>query len=221
MANQSSRELVLERRKALSQGGKKAISVNSSTENRVRSAKDARLTRTEKTSDQPISTKAFSNVNMSTVGNSSPNRIPSINVKRVAQPSRELVLARREALSRRGKTADTSKDRTRVDLAKNSVSSTAVPIKYCCDECKEKDNETSSSTPKLSVRSSEKSVKNNLRRTSSKRRPIQNQSRALVLARREAQSKHGKTAGKQPTSAASVARQGDPDMSSRDISKSS
>jgi len=39
----------------------------------------------------------------------------------------------------------------------------------------------------------------------------------LVLARREAQSKHGKTAGKQPVSAASVARQGDPDLSSREI----
>jgi len=218
MAKQSSRELVLERRKALSQGGKKAMNVNSSTENRVRSANDARLTRTEKPSNQAINQKSFSNVNMSTASNSS-NRVSSINVKRIAQPSRELVLARREALSRRGKTADTSKDRTRVDVAKNSIPSTAVPTKYCCDECKEKDNEISSSTPKLSSRSSEKSVKNNLRRTSTKRRPIQNQSRALVLARREAQSKHGKTAGKQPTSAASVARQGDPDMSSREISQ--
>ena len=46
MAKQTSRELVLERRKALSQGGKNA-SINRSTPNRVRSSMDARSTRTD------------------------------------------------------------------------------------------------------------------------------------------------------------------------------
>jgi len=40
-----------------------------------------------------------------------------------AQPSRELVLARREALSRRGKTADKTSDRNRADVARNQTSS--------------------------------------------------------------------------------------------------
>ena len=53
MPKQSSRELVLERRKALSQGGKKAVNVSSSTENRVRSAADSRATRTEVSTVQP------------------------------------------------------------------------------------------------------------------------------------------------------------------------
>ena len=46
MAKQTSRELVLERRKALSQGGKNALAVNDSMNNRVRSAADSRATRT-------------------------------------------------------------------------------------------------------------------------------------------------------------------------------
>ena len=41
----------------------------------------------------------------------------------------------------------------------------------------------------------------------------------MFLARREAQSKHGKSATKQNTSAASLARRGDPDLSSREISQ--
>ena len=47
MAKQTSRELVLERRKALSQGGKNALAANDSMNNRVRSASDSRATRTE------------------------------------------------------------------------------------------------------------------------------------------------------------------------------
>ena len=39
------------------------------------------------------------------------------------------------------------------------------------------------------------------------------------MARREAQSKHGKSASKQNNSAASLARRGDPDLSSREISQ--
>ncbi len=223
MAKQSSRELVLERRKALSQGGKKAIAVNSSTENRVRSAEDSRATRTETSFVRPkkqSSSQAIETSSLSSNTHKSSNR----NIKRVSQPSRELVLARREALSRRGKTADSSKDRTRVDVAKNSASeslSTTPITKYCCDDCKERDQEPSLS-PSFSAgssRTTELMAKSNGRRSTTKRRPIQNTSRSLVLARREAQSKHGKTAGKQPTSAASVARQGDPELSSRELSQ--
>ena len=47
MAKQSSRNLALERRKALSEGGKKSTSLSGSSPSRVRTAEDARLTRTD------------------------------------------------------------------------------------------------------------------------------------------------------------------------------
>ncbi|WP_320667339.1 CsoS2 family carboxysome shell protein [Prochlorococcus sp. MIT 1307] len=224
MAKQSSRELVLERRKALSQSGKKAVALNSSTDNRVRSAADSRATRTDaqvikprKDSAASVGVRAGSSESFS-LSTSSPGR----NIKRVSQPSRELVLARREELSRRGKTADKSKDRTRVDVKKNPGQvSTETSIKYCCDECKERDSDSTSSVNHLTTtnRNSDLTARNPGRRQTTKRRAIQNSSRALVLARREAQSKHGKTAGQQPTSAASVARQGDPELTSRELSQ--
>ena len=65
----------------------------------------------------------------------------------------------------------------------------------------------------MSGRSSER------RQSTPKRRAIENPSRALVLARRDAMSKHGKTAGKQPTSAAAVARQANPDLTSRELAQ--
>ncbi len=224
MAKQSSRELALERRKALSESGKKSTSMSVGGANRIRTSADARTTRTNTSvvkstskSSRPSTHKAFSSSSSSSVSVSSSKRR---HIKPVSQPSRELVLARREALSRKGKSADTSKDRTRIDVEKSSskVVEVAAKITKTSDG---KNSNTSNTSNSLS--SSRRAVKLNSRsgdrRTTTKRRAIQNTSRALVLARREAQSKHGKTAGKQPTSAASVARQGDPDLTSRELSQ--
>ncbi len=227
MAKQSSRELVLERRKALSQGGKKAATIDSSTPNRVRSASDARATRTE-TSFVKTKTASFRPSPQNTYSTSPTSNVSSLSesrVKRVSQPSRELVLRRRQELSKRGKSADKSKDRTRVELenkASKVTPQTETTIKYCCNDCEERDGVSSysskPSTDSITVRDIS-STKITGRRSTVKRRAVQNTSRALVLARREAQSKHGKTAGKQPTSPASVARQGDPDLTSRELSQ--
>jgi len=227
MAKQSSRELVLERRKALSQGGKNAVKASgSSSDNRVRSANDARATRTDLSVVMPSKTRhnSASKGNFSNIDSSS-NSTARHKVKRVSQPSRELVLARRQALSVRGKSADKSQDRTRGDIAKSKpTNNTVVETKYCCDECAVSDGKNPESAKSLTTTSPRhKTLSTNTtsgagkRRTVPKRRVVQNSSRALVLARREAQAKHGKTAGKQPVSAASVARQGDPDLSSREI----
>jgi len=123
MASQSSRELALERRKALSTGGKKASGLSSSSPNRVRSASDVGVTRTDesfiKSSRNQISAsqKVHSKTSISSVpSTNSHSKIR--NPRPISNPSRELVLARREALSQRGKTADKSQDRTRVDVAK-------------------------------------------------------------------------------------------------------
>ena len=116
MAKQTSRQLVLERRQALSQGGKNA-SVKGSTANRVRSSSDARATRTDSAFVKPNKSLANSNnsssqssagsFHLGASGNSSSSRSYRSSV---AQPSRQLVIARREALSRRGKSADNTKD---------------------------------------------------------------------------------------------------------------
>jgi len=225
MSNQSSRELALERRKALSETGKKSTSMGASSDSRIRTSADARSTRTNasfvKTTNNSAKThKTFSD----SYSSSAPST--SRRVKSVSNPSRELVLARREELSRRGKSADKSKDRTRIDVEKNSpktIETTPPLVDTESIQASHKNSNSNSSGSTSSFANSTRTTKLNSRagerRTTTKRRAIQNTSRALVLARREAQSKHGKTAGKQPTSAASVARQGDPDITSRELSQ--
>ncbi len=229
MAKQTSRQLVLERRQALSQGGKNA-SVKGSTANRVRSSGDARATRTNSGFVKPNKSMANSNnsssqlstssFQLSTSGSTSSSRSYRSSV---AQPSRQLVIARREALSRRGKSADNSKDITRVDVERkkvqNAPSYDAKKAEHCCPECEQKALEETSNT----ISKPEVSLKLNIRttdhRSTVKRKAITNSSRAFVLARREALSKHGKSAGKQPTTAASVARQGNPDLTTKEIAQ--
>ena len=73
MAKQTSRQLVLDRRKALSQGGKNA-SVKGSTPNRVRSSTDARATRTDSAFVKPKESLINSNNSFFR----SPHPIPSL-----------------------------------------------------------------------------------------------------------------------------------------------
>ncbi len=98
MAQQSSRDAALARRMALSSGGKTAEKRFSSSAGRVRSAVEARPSRTI--------TPAV------VVSAASPKPTPSFHLaapshnmsrNRISNPSRDLALARREALSRRGK----------------------------------------------------------------------------------------------------------------------
>ncbi len=228
MASQSSRELALERRKALSTGGKKASGLSSSSPNRVRSASDVGVTRTDKSfiksSENQISAaqKVHSQTSISVPSTNSHSKIR--NPRPITNPSRELVLARREALSQRGKSADKSQDRTRVDVAKNAskesskVVSVNTQVEACCEPCAQEKARQSASekSNNLAINISKATPRRN---STPKRRAIENPSRALVLARREALSKHGKSASVQPTTPAAVARQGNPDLSSREISQ--
>ncbi len=213
MARLSSRELALERRKALTTSGKKASVASGS--GRVRIAADARSTRTNANASDAaveVSTPAVA------VAPRRPQTLtaspaPRSRVKPVSQPSRELVLARREALSRRGKTADKTSDRNRADVARQTpVVASAVVASAAATESSAAPSRAAANV-QLSGRSSER------RQATPKRRAIENPSRALVLARRDAMSKHGKTAGKQPTSAAAVARQANPDLTSRELAQ--
>ncbi|WP_028951513.1 CsoS2 family carboxysome shell protein [Synechococcus sp. CC9616] len=213
MSTLSSRELALERRKALTTAGKKASVAASSSDSRVRTASDARPTRTLANAPEPVAQApavAVSRVSaVAPTARFTPTAAPRAQVKPQRHPSRELVLARRDALSRRGKKADTSKDRNRADVARQTK-----PAAVAAPAVSEAPVVATSPTsaPRLSPRHDRRSA-------TPKRRAIENPSRALVLARRDAMSKHGKTAGKQPTSAAAVARQANPDLTSRELAQ--
>tara|TARA_B100000475_G_scaffold140947_1_gene103769 strand:- start:3012 stop:5375 length:2364 start_codon:yes stop_codon:yes gene_type:complete len=223
MARLSSRELALDRRKALTTSGKKASVASGS--GRVRIAADARSTRTNANASDAVvevSTPAVA-VAPRRPQTLTASSAPRSRVKPVRQPSRELVLARREALSRRGKTADKTSDRNRADVARQTQgaapAASAESIKKDCG-CGTKSVAASSASPSRPAATVQLSGRTSDRRKSApKRRAIENPSRALVLARRDAMSKHGKTAGKQPTSAAAVARQANPDLTSRELAQ--
>ncbi len=181
----------------MSDGGKKAASYSSSTKDRVRSSQD--IHKAGPTSSHkkvsPVSSK--SNIPVTA-------KITSRASKSLKLSSKELVIERRKAMSTHGKSAIKSSDRTRNEV-KNLAKVVLTPSTINKDQVQSQSNVA---------------IKKDLkRRVTQKRKPITNTSRDIVLARREAQSKHGKSASKQNTSAASLARRGDPDLSSREISQ--
>ncbi len=200
MSTKTSREIALERRKAMSDGGKKAALNSSSTKDRVRSSHD-------------IKTSGSTSSNEKVLTPQSKTHIPAIKVSTKPSTSKlsskELGIERRKAMSSHGKSAINSADRTRTEVKSSSQVNKVIPTKKT--QTSEVHNTDTKDT---------QVVKQNIkRRINQKRKPITNTSRDIVLARREAQSKHGKSASKQNTSAASLARRGDPDLSSREISQ--
>ncbi|MCT0207854.1 CsoS2 family carboxysome shell protein [Synechococcus sp. CS-1332] len=234
MARTTSREAALERRKALTNGGKKATAQFMSSPGRVRTAADAQRSRTEVASPAsapaevaPRSSAAPRRASTSLTSPSSSGH--RSNAKPLANPSRNLVLERREALSRRGKRADTSRDRTRQEVMSASKSNTTpassavASDRPCgCKDAKAAAAASPSSSTGLGASLANRSARNGTgeRRGVAKRTAQHNPSRAIVMARREALSKRGKSASA-PTSAvaASVARQANPDMSSRELAQ--
>ena len=195
----TSREIALERRKAMSDSGKKAVANSSTTKDRVRTSDDMQIS----------GIKSYIDTNMT---NTSKKHIPTakMNKKSFSKnlSSKELVIERRKAMSTHGKSAISSSDRTRTEANKKIQ---VNEIKITSDKSPDLSNSGNSENKVLNTK-----IK---RRVTQKRKPITNTSRDIVLARREAQSKHGKSASKQNSSAASLARRGDPDLSSREISQ--
>ncbi|MCP9771764.1 CsoS2 family carboxysome shell protein [Synechococcus sp. Tobar12-5m-g] len=218
MATQSSREAALARRLALSTAGKTAEKRFASSPDRVRSASEARPTRAAATvvaSALPVPMLSQPGPASRHQASSQPrNRAP------ISNPSRDLVLARREALSKRGKRADTSKDRTRTAPAPASPAATAFEPAVAASAKASTTEPTRASRPLFSEGSAQRQAtkSNPNHRNGPKRSAQHNPSRAVVLARREAQSKHGKSAAiNGSTGTAAVVRQTNPDMSSRDL----
>ena len=231
MASTSSREAALERRRALTNGGKKAANRFTSGNSRVRSLEDARPTRTSAAAAKPAASVAAA----ASAPAPTPSRslaVPSPSGRRsparpIANPSRDLVLSRREALSKRGKRADTSRDRTRTDLAKTDLAKpTAKPMAKPSVAANPPPaapaagaKRPAGQSPALTSLSS-RAGQGNDRRVTPKRSAQRDPSRALALARREALSKRGKSANAPTsTSAATLSRQGNPDMSARELSQ--
>ncbi|MEB3297230.1 MAG: CsoS2 family carboxysome shell protein [Cyanobacteriota bacterium] len=230
MANQSSRAAALERRKALTDGGKKAVGRYSSGSGRVRTLADARPTRTNvvpEPAPKPAATVPAPARKAPQLSVSSPRANPERRTQpvRVANPSRELVLARREALSRAGKRASTSRDRTRTDLARQEASApkpqAAVAAQATPCQCKKQGGQAAAEArPNLSLTASRSSSGGTATRNGRAKANAQhNPSRALVLARREALSKHGKSATASAKSGAAVARQINPEISGRELAQ--
>ena len=226
MAKQSSRDAALARRMALSSGGKTAENRHSTATGRVRTAADARPSRTQTPAPQApaaVSRPEPVVARRLTAEPSAPRQ--HTQATRIANPSRDLVLSRREALSRRGKRADTSRDRTRVDVAREEASKpaaaapAAASTEHKC-QCQEgKGREIAPQRTRLSLEApASGSSRSNGRSSAVKRTAQHNPSRALVLARREALSQRGKLANTpRGTGTAAVVRQSNPDLNSREL----
>jgi len=223
MASTSSREAALERRKALTNGGKKSADRYGSTPARVRSAADAKPTRTlaAPTAAPPasvVSPPAPSPRSSAPVAAPRSATPRSTAARPIANPSRDLVLARREALSRRGKRADTAKDRTRTEAPRPTATGAGSTAAVAgASSAISPAPSTPSRAPSLSLSSHSSTAD---RRPAVKRSAIHNPSRALVLARRDALSKRGKSANTSSgTTTASLARQGNPDLTTRELAQ--
>ena len=110
MSTKTSREIALDRRKAMSDGGKKAA-LNSSTQDRVRSSQDIKT----------LGTKSSSAGNIT---KSSNKQVPVISTSSKLS-SKELVIERRKAMSTHGKSAINSSDRIRTEI---NNSSKVIPV---------------------------------------------------------------------------------------------
>ena len=112
MSKKTSREIALERRKAISDSGKKAAAYSSTTKDRVRSSQDIQISGTQSSSNNQNITKPVTKHII--------KRQVSRKSSSTTLSSKELVIQRRKAMSTHGKSAITSSDRTRTDVKKES-----------------------------------------------------------------------------------------------------
>jgi len=107
MSKKPSREIALERRRAMSDSGKKAAAYSSTTKERVRSSQDIQISGTQSSpNNHNISKQATKHISKTQVNKNSSTTLSS----------KELVIERRKAMSTHGKSAITSSDRTRTDV---------------------------------------------------------------------------------------------------------
>jgi hypothetical protein len=208
--SQSTRAIALARRKALSSGGKGAVSGGSPERTRVQqeTATDARSAPAPAAVAAPVKPRPRVAVSSTTMENR----------------SRAVALARRKAMSVQGKRADTSSDRTshggpkaRKASAMKVEAPTAEKTGDCGCGCKDRgrgDQVAVVSDQKRSQRAAQAKV--GKRRSGAQGNPT----RAAALARRKAQSTRGKAGiNNGGVSAAQTARAMNPGLSSRELAQ--
>ena len=210
LANQnSSKAKALARRKALSTGGKAALSGQS---DRTRSAPASAANNVAPAAAAPAPTTATA-----PVANSRARLVkPAV---AAMNSSRASALARRKAMSTKGKSASTSKDRTR-DQAMASRAQAAVDVIKkdtgdCGCGCKGTSDNASTSTaaarPQAATRRSTRATKPKV---------AMNPSKAAALARRKAQSGRGKAGlSASGMTQAQTARAANPELSSKELAR--
>ena len=246
MVTTATRQASIERRKALSTAGKSAASRYAKTRQRNRSDRantsadagaPARGSRSAAARATALRQAARQTPRPASPPGNTAGRVdvklPDVRLDvarhKVSNPSRELVLARRRALTTAGKRADTSKDRIR-SAARGSAMATAVgtvAISAGSDAAteqpcngKQRGNRGRSPLTTSLVPGASRRAAAEARLQSPKAKNSQSSSRSLVLARRLAMSKHGKAASAPTTvSSAAVARQGNPELSGRELAQ--
>ncbi len=210
-SSNSAREASLARRKALSTQGKAAM--GGKTE-RTRSASTKTAPATAVAAAPAVSTPA-------------PTAAPAVSYTPAPTASqgnkaRKAALARRIAMSKGGKGAVASTDRTRSGSAKKAVTATATSTDRkegcgCGCDGKPKATQTTTATTDMSLTASLTTtapISPNLKKVA------MNPTRAATLARRKAMSTKGKAALKGGTvSEASAARAANPNISSRELAQ--
>ncbi len=230
MVTTASRQSALERRKALSTAGKAAASRYAKTRQRTLSdgpgPKRGRAgARTVAATPRPRPIVIPQPV---AIAPPVPPAAQNLNTHKISNPTRDLALARRRALSRQGKRNDTSRDRIRTEVRRPSRTTPQPPAadhqdgNHTCD-CQrrpQKEARTLNRPLKFTSPSTGGRSAAEARLKTPKGKNGKSPSRALVLARRQAMSKHGKSANA-PTSASSaaVARQGNPELSGRELAQ--
>ena len=105
----TSREIALERRKAMSDSGKKAVANSSTTKDRVRTSDDMQISGIKSSIDTNSTNTAKKHIPTAKMNKKSFSKNLS---------SKELVIERRKAMSTHGKSAINSSDRTRTEANK-------------------------------------------------------------------------------------------------------
>lgn len=232
MVTTASRQSALERRKALSTAGKAAASRYAKT--RQRNISDAQGPKRGRAGAKTVAKaprpRPTAVSRPAAVAPPAPLSAQNLNTHKISNPTRDLALARRRALSKQGKRNDFSKDRIRTEVRRPSRNPPAPatadrqdtsPSRTCsCQKRPRTLAQTLDRTLNLRSPSTGRRSAAEARLKGPKAKNGQHPSRALVLARRRAMSKHGKSANA-PTSASSaaVARQGNPDLSGRELAQ--
>ncbi len=221
----SGREAALARRKALSNKGKSAAASASPERTRAPhrrpAAKPVAAARTEHAPALAPAAPAL--------GQAAP-RAPASRrpvVSSPAQQARAQVLERRRALARAGRRAEKSQDRVRTAETKASAATARTDAKSgdCGCGCNGKGRDEAAQAtpaPRLSLSNGNGTRRNGklgARSRQSSQSAAKPTSRAIVMARRAAQSTRGKAASNTPNSAASLARQANPKLSGRELAQ--